>query len=114
MGERSGCTWRNSYYALSNDLPNDKTYADYVVWITDVYDLAADWWMQSIERLRTGTTFTDVWYDASIIMVGKDEAKQKEPEYRLELWGWLKPFTSTVWVVIVATIFGSAAVYFAL
>jgi len=111
---RSGCTWRTSYYALSNDLPDGKTYADYLVWITDVYDLAADWWMQSIERLRTGTTFTDVWYDASIIMVGKDEAKQKEPEDRLELWGWLEPFSTTVWFVIVATIFGSAAVYFAL
>jgi len=75
---RSGCTWRNSYHAFPSNPPDDKTFADYLFWITDVYDLAGDWWIQSIDRLSNGATFTDAWYDASIIMVGKDDAQKKK------------------------------------
>jgi len=111
---RSGCTWRNTYHNLTNDsddLPDGKTYADYLIWITDVYDLAAGTWFQTIERMSRGATFTDVWYDASIIMVGKQKIK---PGYSFDLFSWVDPFKRSVWGFIVGTILFSAAVYYAL
>jgi len=112
--ERSGCTWRNSYYTHSNDLPDDKTFTDYILWLTDVYDLAADWFMPSMDRLNKGVTLTYGWYDASIIMVGKDEGVTIEVEDKLDYVGWLRPFTGLVWYAIIASILISAVVYVAL
>ena len=69
---RAGCTWRNTFAALGS-LQGNQTFFDLLLWTTDTYDVSVDWWMRSVDRLRAGVTFAEPWYDATIIMVTRQE-----------------------------------------
>eukprot|EP00977_Amphora_coffeiformis_P001030 scaffold220_cov169-Amphora_coffeaeformis.AAC.10 len=110
--KRAGCTWRNSYAAVDYaDLPEDRSFNDMLYWSTEVYDLQAEWWMRSISRLREGMTFTEPWYDGTIIMVSKRVDGEKDA---FDPWGWLAPFDRGVWIMVIATVLGSAIIHWLL
>ena len=72
------------------------------------YDVTADWWMRTVERLKEGVTFTEGWYDATIIMVSP---KMEEEKDEFDPWGWLSPFDGGVWIMVIATLILSAGLY---
>lgn len=112
--ERANCTWRDSYALVSyGGLRSNETFMDLLLWTTDVYDLIADWWMRSYERLDAGVVFPWPWYDATIIMVAKKDAGDEQQD-AFDAFGWLAPFSFAVWGMILLTIFFSALVYWLL
>jgi hypothetical protein len=44
--------------------------------------------MSSVERLTKGITNTEPWFDASIIMVTREQEESKT----FDAWAWLTPF----------------------
>ena len=105
---RAGCEWRNTYAAPSYSQLGNATFLELLLWSTNVYDLIAEWWMRSIERLKAGATFTEPWYDGTIIMVAHKPQAEKD---KFDPWGFLDPFDTAVWVMVMATIVASAAIH---
>lgn len=110
LASRAGFTWRDSFGVTYPPQGGNHTYSDLLVWSTDYYDLAADWWIHTLERLQMGASFPEGWYDASYVLVGKAE-EVRDTDGEINLWLWLEPFTSGVWVLIVITIILSAFIY---
>jgi hypothetical protein len=53
LAKRGGFTWRNSF-AVTNGPGDILTWTDLLAWATESYDVSADWWIHSIERIRMG------------------------------------------------------------
>lgn len=104
LATRGGFTWRDSFGVVKGPGKN-RTWTDLLGWATEEFDVAADWWMKTTERMSMGIAFSEGWYDASTILVGL--AGEKEI---VSLWSWLSPFDATVWICIMFTILGSAVV----
>ena len=112
---RAQCRWRKTYADPSyDDMPPGASFTDLLIWTTNMYDLSADWWMRSVERLQAGATFTEPWYDATIIMVTAQQISEETQSDRFSDWGWLAPFDRAVWFMILVTIFLSSGVYWLL
>jgi hypothetical protein len=111
--ERAGCTWRNTYAAYGYDvLTENHSFDELALWSTEVFDVNLDWWMRSVSRLRQGITFTEKWYDASIILVAKKpNADDSSRGDGFDPFSWLYPFDNNVWYLTMATILFSAGVY---
>ena len=58
--KRAGCTWRNTYARVPVPPPG-KTWTEMLLWMTDTYDISANWWASSIDRLKAGATFLESW-----------------------------------------------------
>lgn len=109
---RAGCTWRDTYALIDyGDLQENHTFLELLLWTTDAYDLSVEWWMRSVERLRRGVTFTEPWYDATIILVAQQTASEEDA---FDPFAWLYPFDTAVWILTVITILVSAFVYWIL
>ena len=106
---RAGCSWRNSFAAPSyGDLGNG-TFFELLIWSTDMYDITADWWMRSVERLKAGATFMEPWYDGTIIMIALNTGEEED---EFDPWAFLDPFSRGVWMMVGVTIVASAALYY--
>ena len=110
---RAGCTWRNTYTAPSyaDASLTNRTFLELLSWSIEVYDLMAEWWMRSVERLQAGAVFNEPWYDATIIMVAPKPGEERDA---FDPWGWLAPFDTAVWIMVVATVATSALVHWLL
>jgi hypothetical protein len=109
LASRAKFTWRNSY-ATTGPPVAGKTWTELLQWTTGTYDLSVDWWAQSIDRLGMGISYTEGWYDASIIMV----APKNTNESKFDAWSWLDPFATGVWIMICVLIVFSGLVYWLL
>lgn len=108
LADRAGFTWRSSFGIIENiTLPEGKTYSDLLVWSVWAYDVSAAYWSKSLQRMDKGVSFPEGWYDGRIIMVGVEG----DESANLDLWSFLEPFTTGVWVMIIVTIVVSALVY---
>ena len=125
IGKRGNFTWRNSYgYTpspekvvaladpLSRDIAINKTWTDLLLWSTQHYDISADEWFHTNERMKMGITFPEGFVDASIILADNvdddDESDEKGFSF---LWSWTKPFNGAVWAMIVGTAILSGLIY---
>merc|ERR1712151_401022 len=72
------------------------------------YDIIADWWFETKERLNNGIVYSEGWYDADYIMITKNREKGSQ----LEMWAILKPFTSGVWIMTFITLLISGLLYY--
>lgn len=80
----------------------NRSFTDFLVWGVDTYDFAADWYSYSADRLQLGLTFPESWFDSSIFLVGKKHGSSGKS---FDLWSWLMPFSSGVWVMLGVTVF---------
>jgi Ligand-gated ion channel len=99
---------RNSFgifYEL--DSTSNRTYTDLIQWTTEFYDITVYWFDNTLERLKLGCSFPEGYIDGSYILVGLSD----EENQTLNLWGWLEPFHTYVWVMITVTIFLSGLIY---
>lgn len=109
VARRAGFTWRDSY-GLTTGPPkgSNKTWTDLLLWGTDYFDVYADWYARTIDRLHMGVTFPEGFYDSSYLLVAIDEQPE---EASINLWQWLEPFDTSVWYCIIATIIFSGVLY---
>jgi hypothetical protein len=114
LADRAGFKWRNSFGVIEDvALPKGNktyTYTDLLVWSVSSFDISAAYWQKNLERMHQGASFPEGWYDASLIMIAVDKDEQRGAK-NLDLWSFLAPFSTLVWVMIVVTILVSAVAY---
>ena len=109
LAQRAGFEWRDSFGVMPPPESINATWTEMIVWAVETYDLAVNWWDQSIERMELGAAFLEPWYDGSLIMIDKPEPIVDVN--KINLLNWTKPFEPSVWLLIVFTIFISGVAY---
>jgi len=115
LAERAGFEWRNSFAAIDPvdpEVDGNATWSDMLEWEVQNFDIAADYWGRSEERIARGISFPKGWYDGSIIL-----ATSLEPDDDkgfTSYWGFLEPFDVGVWIAIIAIIIFTGLMYFVL
>lgn len=116
VARRAGFTWRNSfavYEPLDPATDGNKTWTDILEWAVDTFDISMEKWGRSADRLAMGIAFPAGWYDSSITLVERfDESTQYKRV--VDLWSFLKPFSSSVWIAICGAIIFSGLLYWGL
>lgn len=112
---RAGFTWRDSFgiYDTPAGAEFNETWTDLLGWSVETYDITADWWGRSLDRMNMGVAFLREWYDSSIIMIGQEQ-RETADNGKIEFddfWNWLKPFDTEVWMTTLATVVASGLVY---
>jgi hypothetical protein len=107
IAERAGFTWRDSFAILerpSEPVINNITwtFTDLLAWSVDSYDIAINWWDQSVERMERGVAYMEPWFDGSVILI--DQEDPVEEKERINIFNWLKPFTPAVWLLTIVTV----------
>ena len=74
----------------------------------DHYNLALDWWARIVSMVEMGTLCPELWMDVSLIIMRKIKLKQ----VKLDTLTFLKPFTTSVWILILFAIMLIALVYY--
>merc|ERR1719203_754388 len=75
-----------------------------------MYDVSADWWLKTVERLDIGITYPEAFWVGDSIMVGSKTSTTDV----FNLWAFIEPFTRHLWVLTLGTIFVSGVAYYAL
>ncbi|CAB9528614.1 NMDA receptor subtype of glutamate-gated ion channels with high calcium permeability and voltage-dependent sensitivity to magnesium. Mediated by glycine. This protein plays a key role in synaptic plasticity [Seminavis robusta] len=109
LAKRAGFTWRDSF-GMTNRLPPDtnRTYTELLDWGTDYYDFMVGAYDKTLTRLQMGISFQEGIYDSSYILIG---AAEPTSDSSINLWQWLEPFQTEVWICIVVTILASGVLY---
>jgi len=97
LATRAGFTWRDSFAAiplLNSEEDGNRTWTELLLWTTDTYDVAVDFFAKTPERIALGVSFPEGWYDSSVILVGRSG------EGELSLFSFFRPFTVGVWLMI--------------
>ena len=108
LAERANFTWRDSF-AISYGPEHNQTWTEMLQLYTDMYDISIDYWDKSGERLNKGIAFVDRWFDGSMILVEK--IVPLDDTDKVNYTNFMRPFTPTVWLVILATGVASALIY---
>lgn len=111
IARRAGFSWRNTFVAIDPLNPvthPNKTWTDLLEWELDNFDIAADYWARSTDRMSRGISFPQGWYDGSVILVTSEGSDGN----KFNLWSFLLPFDATVWVAIGGAIIFSGLSYF--
>jgi hypothetical protein len=113
IARRAEFSWRNSFAAvdpLDYAVHFNKSSTDMLEWEVETFDIAADYWSRSVDRMSRGISFPQGWYDGSFILATSESPADDE----FNLWSFLLPFEPTVWVAILGAIFFSGIIYFVL
>lgn len=107
VASRAGFTWRDSFAILerpSEPVINNITwtFTDLLAWSVDSYDVAINWWDQSVERMERGVAYMEPWFDGSVILIDKEDPVEEKD--RINIFNWLRPFTPNVWILTIATV----------
>jgi len=82
--------------------------------LTKLCDVSAGSWDagSTLERLKLGLSFPEGFVDASCILAGVEEGGDDDGDGQtINMWGFLKPFDTGAWVVILATTILSGCIY---
>jgi hypothetical protein len=112
LAKRAGFTWRNRFAAikpLDFRIHGNKTWADLLYWEVENFDIAADYWARSPDRMAQGVSFPHGWYDTSMILVTSEHDTGS-----INLWKFLTPFEINVWIMILVGILFTGLMYFIL
>lgn len=109
LARRGRFTWRDSFGTYGDPASFNSTWTELLEWTLDTYDLTADYWAQTLERMSLGMAFVEGWLDASMVLIGKQP--KPEDDKGIKLWNWLKPYDVWVWLMTIFTILLSGAVY---
>ena len=101
LADRAGFRWRNSFYT---EQPITKTsggnWTELLEWTVKTFDVAANYWEESISRISLGVSYPEGWYDNNIIMI----ARSTRPKKKINLWSFLRPFERNVWISILVAV----------
>lgn len=110
LARRAGFSWRDSFGIYQDATELNTTWSELLSWTVDNYDVTADWWAVELERINSGVAFPEGFLDSSLMLVSK-KTQEETNDNEINLWNWLKPYDVNVWLMTIATIFLSAAVY---
>lgn len=116
LAARAGFAWRNSFAAIdpiNAEIDGNKTWTYLLEWEIDHFDIAADYWGHSAERMALGISFPKAFYDGSIILA-QSRASSGTSQIQNSFWAFLLPFDGLVWLVIFASIAATGLSYFLL
>lgn len=115
VARRAGFSWRNSFgvYSPRNNVTDGgKSWTDILVWGVNTFDISMEKWGQSVDRMALGASFPMGFWDSSAIL---GEIFQPSQQKRVvQLWSFLQPFESTVWICIAIAIVLTGMVYWVL
>ena len=106
LARRAGFQWRNSFVAippLDSSIDGNKTWTDLLLWEAEHFDIAADYWGRSTQRMALGISFPRGWYDGSVILSWSTANKGSSDDDN-NLWSFLRPFDWSVWLAVGAAI----------
>jgi Ligand-gated ion channel len=115
IAKRAGFEWRNRYSPIDPvDATTDgnMTWSDLLLWELYHFDISADYWGRSTERMGRGVSFPRGWYDGSVILV-QSVARNKVDD-DVSLWSFLLPFDRWVWFSIIGAIVFTGLMYLVL
>lgn len=111
IARRAGFKWRNTYSAidpLDSAIDGNRTWSDLLRWELDHFDISADYWGRSTERMAQGVSFPKGWYDGNVVLVQSVARYQTD---NVSFWSFLLPFDRYVWVSIVGAIIFTGLMY---
>ncbi|CAB9525230.1 Glutamate-gated receptor that probably acts as non- selective cation channel (By similarity) [Seminavis robusta] len=113
LGRRGGFTWRDSFGIYTDPGQHNMTWNETLHWTMDTYDLVADWWTNSRERMHDGVVFIEEFVDSSFVVVTRDAVfERSSSEVTISsFFNWLKPYSWEVWVMTLFTILLSGVVF---
>ena len=106
---RAGFKWRNSFGIMPNPETWNETFTELLWWSVNTYDVSVSWWDMSVDRMERGIAFIEPWFDGSVILI--DQEDPPEVNDKIVWLNWTLPFEPEVWLMILLTIFASAAVF---
>jgi hypothetical protein len=111
IAKRAGFQWRHTYSAIDpidSMIDGNRTWSDLLLWELEHFDISADYWGRSTERMGRGVSFPKGWYDGSVVLV-QSVAPYLSKE--VSLWSFLLPFDRNVWMAIVGAIIFTGLMY---
>jgi len=104
IAKRGKFDWRHSFTIIEEIKDyEDKSWTEFGLWMTDVYDIGADWFYSTAERAALGLKYPKAWYDGSAIMVGNKKISN-DTNQGFKWDSWTRPFTPWVWICMAATL----------
>jgi Ligand-gated ion channel len=116
VAARAGFEWRNSFGTYSPlDLKTDvnKTWTDILLWAIEVYDISVEVWGRSLSRMSSGISFPAGWYDSSATFAEHID-KSNQIKKVVNIWSFFAPFSYSVWIAILISIFLTGVTYWLL
>ena len=104
LSRRARFRWRNSFVAippLDSSVDGNKTWTDLLAWEVGHFDIAADYWGRSTQRMALGISFPKGWYDGSVILSWSASDKKSSDK---NFWSFLRPFHKTLWLAVAGAI----------
>ena len=89
VARRAGFEWRNSY-ALLKPPTGDRTWSDLLMYQVKHYDVVVEWYYHTVQRMDSGASFPEGWYDGSLILIVNSE--ESPPSVSDTLFSWVRPF----------------------
>ena len=111
VARRANFTWRDTFAIPGTPGDSGKTWTELLLWSVETYDIAADWWDNSLERTSLGIAYPEFWYDSSYVLIGNKRNYENNGEDSFDPWSWLAPFDYAVWGLILATFVFSGLIY---
>ena len=107
VARRAQFSYQNNFQVFDYATGNE-TYTDVLLYMFNHTDVAVDWWVREIERVSIGITGPTGWYDASTVIIGKDDSITSR---KVDLFSVFTPFKYDVWIMIVFTVLMSGFIY---
>eukprot|EP00546_Thalassionema_frauenfeldii_P007342 CAMPEP_0178910596 /NCGR_PEP_ID=MMETSP0786-20121207/9184_1 /TAXON_ID=186022 /ORGANISM="Thalassionema frauenfeldii, Strain CCMP 1798" /LENGTH=595 /DNA_ID=CAMNT_0020582863 /DNA_START=106 /DNA_END=1889 /DNA_ORIENTATION=+ len=105
VAKRGNFTWRDSY-GVAKGVTDWK---EFLEWGVDAFDVHAEWWVQTPQRLKDRVLFPEGYLDASFVLVATT-TNQNAFNVLQGFKTFLKPLTDTVWICIIAVIVISSTI----
>lgn len=105
VAKRGNFTWRDSY-GVATGVTDWK---EWLEWGVNAFDVHAEWWVQTPQRLKDRVLFPEGYLDASFVLV-TTTTNQNTGNVLEGLSNFIKPFTYTVWICIIAVIIISSTI----
>ena len=101
LAEPKTRTIRHRFRVLDSSVDGNKTWTDLLAWEVGHFDIAADYWGRSTQRMALGISFPKGWYDGSVILSWSASDKKSSDK---NFWSFLRPFHKTLWLAVAGAI----------
>lgn len=110
VARRGEFTWRDSFI-VTQPPSKGKTWMDLLMWEINNYDVAAEWYANTVDRSKMGASFPRGWYDFSAIIIAKKDKDAFGSAFRP--FSWSAPFTASVWfsLIVILVVSGLVCYY---
>jgi len=108
VARRGEFSWRETF-VIEYPPIDGESWLDLLLWSVDTYDISANWWFNTPQRLSLGVSFPRGWYDGSLSIIAK---KDKDDISSFNYLSWGMPFTPVVWIALAATMLISGVICF--